>query len=1051
MKTFFYIRSLLILSVLQLTLSGSNSSGDDLVQFNRDVRPILSNNCFQCHGPDAQHREAELRLDRQQGIEGAFGSAGLAGSEGWERIISSDADLRMPPPESHKELSPPEIEILKRWIEQGGSWQDHWSFLAPQRPPIPQTPFDKWGVNPIDAFVGNRMKARGLSPSPPADRERWLRRVTFDLTGLPPTVEEIDDFLRDRSMDAHERVVDRLLESDHFGERMALAWMDAARYGDTSVYHADGPRDMWPWRDWVIRAYNNNLPFDRFTIEQIAGDLLPSSTIDQKVAAGFNRNHGTTDEGGAIAEEYRVEYIVDRIKTTSTVWMGLTMECAQCHDHKYDPISQQEYYQFFAFFNQSTDKGMQTRNGNAEPRIDIFDPLNRFKQRSVERQLASLETERATHLTTITSDFQAWLKERSGEVDRSPKAPEDCLARFTLDHESGKQVANQIVDSQAGQVEGEPKWIAGKLNQAFRCDDKTYLNLGNLAGFERTDAFSYGAWIYPDDKVNGAVLARMDDGNQHRGFDLFWSDGHVAVHLVHEWPGNALKVTTKEKFAKKQWQHVMVAYDGSSQAKGIEIFVNGESQPVEINHDTLKDSIKTDKPLLAGRRHPGSPFRGTIDDIRIFARKIDASEVQAIRDFDPVFPLLRIAAEERTEDQISQIRKYYVKNHDTVAIRLANRIDELTQQGQQLAAPVSTVMTMQDAEQPRMTYVLNRGSYDAPLEDQPVQPGVLRALPPVSPDAPANRLGLAEWLVSGDHPLTARVAVNRYWSLFFGEGIVRTLGDFGSQGNWPTHPALLDWLADEFVTSGWDVKYLIRQIVTSATYRQSSKATQESWSIDPDNRWFGRGPRFRLQGEFIRDNALAASGLMVKQIGGPSTKPYQPDGLWNEVSLSGNLRFKQDQGEKLYRRSMYIYWKRSAPMPVMTIFDAPTREKCVMQRSRTNTPLQALVTMNDPQFVEAARQLAERSIREAGDSTADQITRGYRLATGSRPTADTLSVLLDAYQEELLVFTRSPERAEQLLSIGDSKRSPTIPMPQHAAMTMVMSLILNLDETLTRG
>ncbi|MDG2383832.1 MAG: DUF1553 domain-containing protein [Pirellulaceae bacterium] len=1051
MKTFPCMRALFILAVLKLALGCSISLGNDLIQFNRDVRPILSNNCFQCHGPDEQHREAELRLDGQEGIEAAFGSAGLAESEGWKRIISSDSDLQMPPPESHKELSTTEINILKRWIEQGGRWQDHWSFVAPQRPTIPQTSLDKWVINPIDAFVANRMESRGLSPSPPAERARWLRRVTFDLTGLPPTVEQIDDFLNDRSMDAYERVVDRLLESDHFGERMALAWMDAARFGDTSVYHADGPRDMWPWRDWVIRAYNNNLPFDRFTIEQIAGDLLPDSTIDQKVAAGFNRNHGTTDEGGAIAEEYRVEYIVDRVKTTSTVWMGLTMECAQCHDHKYDPISQQEYYQFFAFFNQSTDKGMQTRNGNAEPRIDVFDPLNRFKQRAVQRQLESVKSEREAHLTTIGSDFQNWLQQRSREVDARPRAPDDFLARFTLDHESGKQVDNEVIGSPGGRVEGEPKWIVGKLNQAFRCDDKTYLNLGKLADFERTDAFSYGAWLYAGDKVNGAPIARMDDGNSHRGFDLYWYDGHVSVHLVHQWPENAIKVTTTEKFVKDKWQHVMVSYDGSSLAKGITIFVNGENQPVEINHDKLQSSIRTDKPLLVGRRQPGSPFGGAVDDIRVYGRKLETSEVRAIRDFDPVFPLLRIAADERTEDQVAQIREYYLKHHDAVAIRLAKRIDELIQEEKKLAAPVSTVMTMQDAAQPRMTYVLNRGSYDAPQKDQPVQPGVLQALPPIPDDVPANRLGLAKWLVSGEHPLTARVAVNRYWSLFFGEGVVGTLGDFGSQGDWPTHPALLDWLADEFVASGWDVKYLIRQIVTSATYRQSSRATVEARSLDPENRWFGRGPRFRLQGEFIRDNALAASGLLVSQIGGPSTKPYQPDGLWNEVSLSGNVRFKQDQGGKLYRRSMYIYWKRSSPMPVMTIFDAPTREKCVMRRSRTNTPLQALVTMNGPQFVEAARKLADRSIREAKDSTAEQITYGYRLATGCRPTADTLSVLLQAYEDELAVFNDSPERAEQLLAIGDSKRNPTIALPRHAAMTMVMSLILNLDETLTRG
>ncbi len=1022
------------------------------VSFNRDIRPLLSTACNKCHGPDAAHREADLRLDNEDGIRHAFND-GLK-SEGWKRITSTDPDIVMPPPDSHVELKQQDVAAIKAWIESGAAYEGHWSFIPPTKPVVPKFTTDaarNWPRNPIDAFILQRLLSNNLQPNADADKERLLRRITLDLTGLPPTIADIDAFLADTSETAYETVVDRLLKSPHFGERMTVVWMDAARYGDTSVFHADGPRSMWPWRDWAIDAYNSNKPFDQFTMEQLAGDLLPNATTQQKVATGFLRNNATTDEGGLIEEEYRVEYAIDRVKTTSIVWMGLSMECAQCHNHKYDPITQKEYYQFFAYFNQSADRGKQTRNGNAVPTVDLYDSVEISEAETLERQLADIAQGLENRAKAAEGEYQKWVAIAASKVSGRPLLPTDMVAHMPLDEGKGRIITDATNAERKGKLHGAEKWADGKFGKSFDCDGTNFIDMGDAGDFDGSHGFSYGAWIKPKGTASGAPIARMNNANAFRGYDLHISGGVIEPHIIHRWPDDAIKVRTKNKLKPDEWQHVFVTYDGSGKAAGVKIYVDGKLQEWTIEQDNLVGTIKSKGPFYLGRRNGGSHFNGLIDDVRVYARSLAEAEVAAISGNDVVTPLLAKAAAERSDAENATLRKHYLNVVDELYKTLLQQQAQLTSQIAELKQPVANVMIMNDAEEMRKTYVLARGDYASPLKDHTVQPGVPAALPALPPGASSNRLGLATWLTQPNHPLTARVAVNRYWAMLFGEGIVRSLEDFGAQGEWPSHPALLDWLAVDFVENGWDIKRTIKQMVMSSTYRQSSAVTSEKLAADPENRLLSRGSRFRLQAEFVRDNALAASGLLVRDIGGPGVKPYQPPGLWNEVSLDGNLRFEPDTGEKLYRRSMYTYWKRSAPAPSMTIFDAPTREKCSLKRSRTNTPLQALVTMNDPQFVEAARVLAEAAFRANGTSPEQQISFAYRRAAGVVPSAGILAVLREAYSDELARFRNDPESAEKFLSIGESKRDESLDVATHAALAAVCSMILNLDETLTRG
>lgn len=1020
------------------------------VRFDRDVRPILSDNCFLCHGPDENRRKAKLRLDIQ---EEALKEVVIPGkpeeSELYLRISSEDKLERMPPHKFSKQLTKAQIETIRQWIVEGANWTKHWAYLPPERHTLPKVNHLKWIQNPIDHFILARIESEGLTPSPPADKRTLLRRVTLDLTGLPPTPAQVEAFVNDNTPDAYEKLVDRLLSSPAYGERMAIRWLDSARYGDTSVYHADGRRDMWAWRDHVIQSYNSNQPFNQFSIEQLAGDLLPNATMEQKLASGFLRNNGTTDEGGLIEEEYRVEYAVDRVKTTSMVWLGLTMECGQCHDHKYDPISQKDYYRFFAYFNRSADRGKQSRNGNSAPMVKLPDPANLRRLPDVRMQLTDVDAELNARRKTNPPELAEWLAKMNALGTKNPPMPKDPLYDFPLNEGKGNVVADQVNGKRKGRIQGKPQWISGQQRQALNFNGSNFVNLGNLGDFERTGSFSYGGWVKTTPQTSGAVLARMDDAGGHRGYDLLIGGGGILqVHLIHQWPTNAIKVRTDKKLSPNKWYHVLVTYDGTSKANGVTIYVDGEPWKWQIEQDRLTESIRTKKSLLIGSRHPGARFRGSVGRVHAYNRALTQSEVQALANHHPLKAILAIAPEKRTDAQKRQLRNYYFDHEDKETRALLALQKKLKSEETNLLKPMTTVMVMNDMPKPRDTFVLERGAYDSPSKVK-VFPGTPSILPPAPADSPRNRLGLAQWLFQDDHPLTSRVAVNRHWQMLFGTGLVKTPADFGVQGEFPSHPELLDWLAVDFRESGWDVKRLLKLMVTSATYRQSSRVTPELLKKDPENLLLARAPRFRLQSELIRDNALFVSGLMVRQMGGPGVKPYQPPGLWREVGLGGNPVFKQDHGDKLYRRSIYTYWKRSAPPPAMQIFDAPTREKCVLLRSRTNTPLQALVTLNDPQFVEAARAFAQKIMKER-TTTEERIGLMYLNVVGRSPRTLETEVVSDVYQHALKRYRADPEAAKKLISIGDSPRDATLDVAEHAAWTVVANLVLNLDETLTR-
>ncbi|WP_013629912.1 DUF1553 domain-containing protein [Rubinisphaera brasiliensis] len=1027
--------------------------------FTRDVRPLLSEYCFHCHGPEEEGRKAELRLDdRASAVEMAAIIPGdPAASELIRRIRSHEEYEVMPPPESKKAMSPEQIAILERWIAAGAEYEAHWAFVKPEKQDPPQAESANWGSNAIDAFVLHSLQEQGLTPSPEAARAVLIRRVSYDLTGLPPSLEELQRFQNMPAASWYEQMVDYFLAKPAFGERMALAWMDAARYGDTSVFHADGPRDMWPWRDWVIESYNSNKPFNEFTVEQIAGDLLPDASPQQLIASGFHRNNATTDEGGAIAEEYRVEYVVDRVKTTANVWLGISMECAQCHSHKYDPISQEEYYGFYAFFNQTTDPGMQTRRGNQVPVVNVPDAELDPQIAAAEAEVKQLKRKYEARVSAIEEPFQEWLKEATAEAKagKGSEPPSDFAVHFPLDETEGKQVLGQsnlpAAAELKGEVAGKPNWTTGRNAGGFETSNKNFLNLGNVGNFDHNEAVSYGLWMKPKGKPGGAPLAKMNEGNKHRGWDLFFTGDRASVHIIHSWPDKAIKVTTKSNVPGDKWTHLFATYDGSGKAAGVKIYVNGESQPLDINNDSLAgQTTVSEVHLKAGGRHQSSPFTGQVDDVRIYPRVLTEAEIRQLADADPIAPLLLTDPAERTDEQTEQLRKHYLAAIDKQAIALNGQQQKVQKRLEGLKKKIVTCMVMKEQDKPRETYVLMRGHYASPDENRPVDPSVPSVFPPLPEDAPKNRLGLARWLVHPDHPLTARVTVNRYWMMLFGRGLVSTAMDFGSQGAFPTHPELLDWLAVDFVESGWDIKRMLKQMIMSATYRQSSLASAELVGRDAENELLARGPRFRLQGEMIRDTALAVSGLLVEEVGGPGVKPYQPAGLWNEVSLSANVRFKRDDGEKLYRKSMYIYWKRSAPHPGMVIFDAPTRESCTVQRPRTNTPLQALYTLNDEQFVEAGRKLAERMMREGGPTNPEKIRFAYLLLTAQEPSHRALAALEELFRGEQATYTANPQAAQELLGIGEAGRDESLPVADLAAWTIVANVLLNMDAALVR-
>jgi hypothetical protein len=1008
------------------------------VEFNRDVRPILSDVCFTCHGPDKARRKGDLRLDLEEEGRKVVVPGHPEKSELYRRISSTDPSERMPPVRHPLRLTARQTETIRLWIAQGAKWQKHWAFLPPRRPPVPPVKNAGWVRNPIDAFVLERLEREGWTPAPEADRYTLLRRVSLDLTGLPPTAAEVDAFLADRRPDAYERVVDRLLASPRYGERMAIRWMNAARYADTNGYQSDGERVMWRWRDWVIDAYNHNLPFNRFTIEQLAGDLLPGATLDQKIATGFNRNHRGNGEGGIIPEEYQVEYVVDRVETTATLWLGLTIGCARCHEHKYDPVSQREFYQLFSYFNNVPEHGRANKYGNSAPVIPSPTRDQQRQLRELDEGLA-VARQRWEDLANKVALAQAeWEKELRSAPLNGWYPGRKLQFELSTNGELGKAVHLR---------DGTPAWTDSPAGKALDLDGKRFLDAGNVGAFGFYDKFTLAAWVYPRGPSAGTIVSRMTDVEEGDGYTLRLVDGRLQLNLVKRWLDDALRVETERTLESDRWHHVAVSYDGSRVAAGVRFYLDGRPVPHKVLLDELNQSFDTREPLRIGAGGgPSSRFRGAIAGVRVYGDRLSVEEVLILATPGSIADLAAIPPAKRSPGVAARLRACFLEQGAPEATREAyRRLLERERERSRLIESFPTTMVMAERSPKRDTHLLIRGVYDRPGEKvEPGVPAVLPALPP----APGNdRSSLARWLVDPANPLTARVAVNRFWQMYFGAGLVKTVDDFGSQGEPPSHPELLDWLATEFVRLQWNMKAIQKLIVTSATYRQSSRAGRELLSRDPDNRLLARGARFRLPAEMLRDQALFAGGLLVERIGGPSVKPYQPAGIEKEL---GADPYVQDHGDKLYRRGLYVFWKRTVAPPMLLTFDSPGREACMVRETRTNTPLQALNLLNDVTFVEAARVLAERVLKEAKPAPEDRLTLAFRLVLARPPRPDEMKILQQALEHHHAVYRADEKATRKLLAVGEWPRDERLDPAEVAAYTNVVSVILNLDETLTK-
>lgn len=1033
------------------------------LQYNRDIRPILADNCFACHGADSAAREADLRLDQRDAALdfGAIVPGEPEESELLARVISDDPDLVMPPAETKKQLTGEQKELLRRWITEGAEYQPHWSFIPPKKTEPPAVKGQAWVNNAIDRFVLAKLEENGLSPAPEADARTLFRRLHLDITGLPPAPKDVEAFAQDyeaRKDDALSAWIDGLMDSNAWGEHRARYWLDAARYGDTHGLHFDNYREMWPYRDWVIRAFNANQPFDRFTVEQIAGDLLPDPTDEQLIATGFQRCNITTNEGGTIDEENLANYAADRVQTFGWVYLGLTTNCGQCHDHKFDPFTIKDYYSLAAFFRNTTQPA---KDGNVKdgrgPVLMVPSQADRPRWKALPGEIASAQAQRDERRKKARGDFETWLASATADSLAENLATEGLVVHVPLNEGAGNEVDNLCENPDKFRATGEVAWTAkGKLGPAPVMKLGGTFELGELGDFEKDQPFSYGAWIKTGrNGVYGGIIARMDEKGAYRGWDLWQNDRAVSVHLVDAWPDNAIKVSTRNDVLKPgQWQHVLATYDGSGKPGGVTIYVDGKKEELKVERNTLKPdaTIRTETPLRIGQRSHTQVFEGgAVQDVRVYTRLLAPAEVKAIADVAPLQAILATGPKQRTPEQETALYEHYLVTQDQQYSALVDAISDLQAEREAIKArsPITHIQKERD-NAPPTAHILMRGAYDKPGEQ--VAAATPAALHPLPDDAPPDRLGLAQWLVDPANPLTARVTVNRFWQQVFGRGIVATTEDFGVMGAAPTHPELLDWLAIEFRESGWDVKQLFKLMLMSATYRQSAVTTPEKLEKDRDNALLSRGPRFRMDAEMVRDHALAVSGLLSEKMYGPPVKPYQPDDIWNMVGLpGGNTRdYAQDKGENLYRRTIYSFWKRMAPPPNLEAFDAPSREVCTVRRERTNTPLQALVTLNDPQFVEAARYLAQQALNASGGSDAQTLDYVARRVL-CRPLEERERAVLLADKEEFLAhYKAQPDDARALTAVGESKADETLDTAQLAAWTMVCNQVMNLDEALNK-
>jgi len=1053
----------IVATILTFWLAGHDvANADEPLQYNRDIRPILAEHCFACHGLDSVSREADLRLDlRDAAIEsGVIVPADPSASELIARVLSDDEDAVMPPPESKKPLSESQRTLLQRWVAEGAQYEKHWALISPVKPEVPNVSDASRTKNAIDHFVLSRLEREGLSPAPEANPRTLFRRLHLDITGLPPEPSDVDEFVKGYAADGDgtmSRWIDRLMESKAWGEHRGRYWLDAARYADTHGMHFDNYREMWPYRDWVIRSFNRNQPFDQFTIEQLAGDLLDNPTLDQQIATGFQRCNMTTNEGGTIEAENLAVYASDRVQTFGWVYLGLTTNCCQCHDHKFDPLTTKDYYSLAAFFRNTAQTGY---DGNAKdgkgPVIRV--PLEADKARwsVLDAEIASAVATRNGRRSAAKTSFEEWLAVTRADVLRSKIPAKGRLINLPLSEGSGNDVA-VIGDASdiAAKATGELDWsIEGRFGPAIQFKPGSTINAGTAGDFARGQAFTHAEWIRTSklDQYSSPV-ARLDEMNKHRGWDLFFANGQLAVHIIQSWPDNAIKVTTKAAvIAKDTWHHVAVTWDGSGKPEGIAIYVDGKKQPTVTNTNNLKPDadIRTETPLRIGQRSSAAVFDGSMQDFHLFTLPLTKDDIDALGQMELLARTLETPVDQRMDAQEAELFDYYLTQHDAEFSKLSVAVEVLQRERAAIEArsPVTHVQ-VERKDKPAMANILMRGQYDKVGEEVVAAPPA--ALHPLSADAPKNRLGLARWVVDPANPLTARVTVNRFWQELFGQGIVATPEDFGIMGAPPSNPELLDWLATDFVQSGWDVKRFFKQILMSATYRQAAVATEVKLKKDRDNALLSRGPRFRMDAEMVRDYALTVGGLRSNKRFGPGVRPYQPTNIWDMVGLPGGdtREYRQDSGENLYRRSLYTFWKRMAPPPSLEAFGAPNREVCTVRRERTNTPLQALVTLNDPQYVEAARQLAELAIKAGSDERTIANVIAQRVL--SRPFSDPeLKIVLETQQDYAAYYSAHPDDAASLVKVGESKADESLATETVAVWTIVCNQIMNLDEALNK-
>ncbi|WP_445438757.1 DUF1553 domain-containing protein [Dyadobacter fanqingshengii] len=1040
------------------------------LDYNQHVKPVLSDKCFACHGPDKAKQKAGLRLDIQEAAYSdlpenkgkvAIDPGDLENSEVVRRILSGDPEYRMPTPSSHLSLNAKEKAILVKWIEDGAAYKPHWAFVKPDKTEVPEVENEDWVKNPIDHFILAKLEAEKLKPSVEADKELLIRRLSFDLTGLPPTIAEIDAFLSDRSVNAYEKQVDRLLKSPHYGEKMAVDWLDLARFADSHGYTVDRLRDMSPYRDWVIGAFNQNFPYDKFLHWQLAGDLMPKPTKDMLIATAFNRNHQQNMEGGIIEEEFQTEYVVDRTNTFGDAMLGLSVGCAKCHDHKYDPISQKNYYELFSFFNNVKEAG-QISWDDALPAPTLMLPTN--EQEKMLRFLKSRELEQQKTVEqnrkVDNAGFENWLGSDGFKKLANEKIPKAGLqAHFSFDKNTlaSQNLTNDVNPMQAGIMKREsgmtgdkPVFASHGQGYAMRFDGDVFLDLNQVGVFRRSEPFSIGIWVnVPEGMKEGVILHKSQAERLYnfRGYHLYLKNNKLELNMAHTAPSNAITKVSKSSVPREKWIQLTITYDGSSKAAGFKLFLDGAEMAMETETDQLTKDIlfksKVQPGLQIGAWWRGNGFKnGLADDIVVYNRVLTPFETGILAgrlDWKSIASLDKGAMSDK---QLNVLKDYYLA---AVSQSVNNAESELRNIRTTLADSTENIrelMVMQEMPKRKKAHVLLRGNYDAFGEE--VFPNTPKSILAFPDNLPKNRYGLAQWLTSKDNPLTARVAVNRFWQNFFGTGLVKTTEDFGNQGEMPSHLELLDWLAIGFQESGWNVKQLNKLIVMSATYRQRSDASREVREKDPENRLLSHSPANRLTAEMIRDNALAASGLINKKIGGRSVKPYQPDGLW-EIN---NTTYQRDSGEAVYRRSLYIITKRSVPNPTLATFDATSRSFCVVRRQKTNTPLQALVTLNDPTFNEAVKVMGQQMA--ASKNANDAIVTAYRKLTGRKPSKQEVALMAELQKKQLEKFKSDPKKVVGWLAEGQYVIDKKTDLAQIAANAVVASTILNSDASLTK-